>query len=104
MQVGFFGRLLVQFDRESNDRSASSSTMLKSDFEIGLVPFRTYKLIVRSIYPSDTSRLEVIINYALEAGRPKRQNGKKREECFIPLRMLFLHAVKDPDRLPLPLV
>ena len=59
---------------------------------------------MHSIYPSDRSRLEVIIKYTPEAGRPKRQNGKKREESFIPLRMLFLHAVKDPDRLLLPLV
>ncbi len=47
------------------------------EFEIGLVPFRTYKLEMNSIYPSDRSRLEVIIKNAPEAGRPKRQKERK---------------------------
>jgi hypothetical protein len=37
-------------------------------------------------------------------GQQKGKREREREEFFIPSRMLFLHAVKDPARLLLPLV
>lgn len=36
------------------------------------VPFKIYKWIMHSIYPSDTLRLETMVKYAPEAGRQKK--------------------------------